>query len=77
MLYGFDMDAEGKVSLPSILKRIECGDIDPRELFIGGEVAEMLDEETKKRLPDAEIHPGVKVTAAKLCGRIKADLGIS
>lgn len=77
MLYGFGMDAEGNVTFSSILKRVECGDIDPRELFIGGEVAETLDEEIKKKLQGTEIHFGVKTTTAKLCERIKADLGLS
>ena len=75
MLYGFEMNTEGRVSFPAILKRVECGDIDPKELFIGGEVAETLDGETQKMLQGAEMHAGVKATAAKLHERIKADLG--
>ena len=74
MLYGFEMNTEGRVSFPAILKRVECGDIDPKELFIGGEVAETRDGETTM-LQGAEMHVGVKATAAKLHERIKADLG--
>ena len=43
-------------------------------LLIGGEVAETLDGETTM-LQGAEMHVGVKATAAKLHERIKADLG--
>jgi CRISPR-associated protein Cst2 len=77
MLYGFEMDAEGNVSFPGVLKKVECGDLDPKELFIGGEVAETLDDEAKEKLRGAAIAGGVKATARKLRERIMADLGIT
>lgn len=77
MLYGFEMSPDGHVSCASVLKRVECGDIAPQELFIGGEISEMLDEETKKKLRGAEIHNGVKSAATKLYARIKADLNLT
>ena len=77
MLYGFEMDGTGNVSFPAILKRVENGDLDPREMFIGGEVAETLGEADRNKLQGAAITPGVKAVTQQLCDRIKADLGIS
>jgi len=76
LLYGFDMDTQGNVSLPSILKKVACGDINPQELFIGGEVIESLDEADRQTLKGAEIVHGVKAMAGKLCERMKADLRV-
>lgn len=77
MLYGFDMDAEGNISLSSIIAKVECGDIDPTELFIGGDAASSLTAETREKLQGAKIFSGVKAAANELCEIIKKDLGIS
>ena len=50
MLYGFEMEAEGTVSFPGLLQKIQDGDIDTGELFIGGSIVHSLDAEAKKVL---------------------------
>lgn len=80
MLYGFEMDAKGNVSFPALLEKIKDGDIDAKELFIGGSIVHSLDEETKKQLSGATIsnggNAGVKAAAETLKKQIKADLNL-
>ena len=77
MLYGFKMDSDGNVTFQDVVKRVVDGDIDARELFVGGDVAANMDEETRKKLKGAEISSGVKTVANKLADRIKTDLQIA
>ncbi len=77
MLYGFDMDTQGTVSFPQVLERVKSGDIEADELFIGGKIAESLDEESKKTLAGAFIHASVKEAATELKKRIRTDLNIT
>lgn len=78
MLYGFEMDAKGSVSFPALIQKIKDGDIDAKELFIGGAIVHLLDEETRNQLKGATISnsnkAGVKVAAEALKKQIKADL---
>lgn len=78
MLYGFEMDAKGNVSFPALIQKIKDGDIDAKELFIGGAIVHLLDEETRNQLKGATISngnkAGVKVAAEALKKQIKADL---
>jgi CRISPR-associated protein Cst2 len=80
MLYGFEMDAKGNVSFPALLEKIKDGDIDAKELFIGGSIVHSLDEATKKQLSDATISnggkAGVKAAAEALKKQIKADMNL-
>lgn len=80
MLYGFEMDAKGNVSFPALLEKIKDGDIDAKELFIGGSIVHSLDEETKKQLSGATISnggkAGVKAAAEALKKQIKADINL-
>lgn len=70
LLYSFDMDNKGQVSFPALVQKVKDGDINPRELFIGGAVVQSLDEETRNVLADANISNGgfngVKATAEAL-----------
>jgi CRISPR-associated protein Cst2 len=81
LLYGFEMNPEGAVSFPSVLQKVEDGDIDPSELFIGGSIVHSLGEKEKKLLNVATIshsgRAGVKATADALKQRIKADLTLA
>jgi len=81
ILYGFDMNAEGSVSFSAVLQKVKDGDIDPKELFIGGSIVHSLDEESKKLLSGATISnggkAGVKAAAEALKQRIKADLKLA
>lgn len=76
LLYGFEMEAEGQLSLPAILKKVASGDIAANELLIGGEIVETLDDEAKKTLEGAFIHSGVKAVMTELKRRITADLNL-
>jgi CRISPR-associated protein Cst2 len=50
MLYGFEMDAEGTVSFSALLQKVKDGDIDPKELYIGGSIVHTLSSEAKSIL---------------------------
>lgn len=80
MLYGFEMDAKGNVSFPALLQKIKDGDMDVKELFIGGSIVHSLDEETKKQLSGATISnggkAGVKGAAEALKKQIETDLNL-
>jgi CRISPR-associated protein Cst2 len=77
MLYGFQMDAEANLSFPAILKKVADGDIDAKEMVIGGEIAATLNDEAKETLTGASINPGVKTAAQEIKRRITNDLGIT
>jgi CRISPR-associated protein Cst2 len=77
MLYGFEMDSEANLSFPAILKKVADGDIDAKEMVIGGEVAATLDDEAKETLTGASINSGVKAAAQEIKRRISEDLGIT
>jgi len=78
ILYGFEMDAKGNVSFPALIQKIKDGDVNAKELFIGGAIVHLLDEETRNQLKDATISngdkAGVKGAAEALKKQIKADL---
>ncbi len=81
MLYGFNMNAEGEVSFPALVQKIKDGDIDAKELFIGGSIVHSLDEETMKALAGATISngggSGVKAAAEAVKKEIRKDLGLT
>ena len=81
MLYGFDMNEKGDVSFPALVQKVKDGDIDAKELFIGGSIVHSLDEETKKALAGATISNGgavgVKVAAEALKKEIRKDLDLT
>ena len=68
------MDAEANLSIPTILKKVTNGDVAANELYIGGTIVAMLDDEAKKILAGACLHEGVKAASELLKKRIKADL---
>lgn len=80
MLYGFEMDPKGDVSFPDLVQKVKDGDIDAKELFIGGSIVHSLDEETKKALVGAKISNsggnGVKAAAEAVKKEIRKDLGL-
>ena len=39
MLYGFQVDKNSRLGVPELLHRVTAGDIDPRELIVGGSIA--------------------------------------
>lgn len=69
ILYGFESDGAGEITIPSIIRKIETGDIDPAEVVAGGPVN--VGGGARFRL-----HPGVKAAAEELKARIRPDLGL-
>lgn len=58
-LYAFETDDADTVSLPGLVRTVTAGDVDPRELWVGGEVAGTADGETLRRA-GAHVFQGVK-----------------
>ena len=56
ILYIFE-EQDGQVGVPELLRKVEAGDIDPKELFIGGRLAR---QEGIQNLGAAVCEPGVK-----------------
>lgn len=77
ILYGFEMDADATVSMPSILAKVASGDIDPSELFIGGDITRKLTEEERSLLAGAQLCAGVKTATQKLAERVAKDLNLA
>ena len=43
LLYCFEQDEQGELSVPQLVRRVQAGDIDAAELYIGGPIAEHPD----------------------------------
>jgi len=57
ILYCFKEDDAGEINADELVRKIEAGDIDPNELFIGGRVSE---DSTLVGIGGMKIFPGVK-----------------
>lgn len=76
LLYGFHLGSEVVLALPEVLRRVEAGDIDPKELVVGGSIAGLKDGERLKEA-GSFVHVGVKAAAEEVKRRIKQDLKLS
>jgi CRISPR-associated protein Cst2 len=72
-LYGFVMDGERPALRDDVRHRIEAGDIDARELVVGGTIAASTDGKDLKQR-GAAVFDGVKAAADELKRRISSDL---
>ncbi len=74
-LYGFALDGERLSLRGEVLHRITAGDINPKELVVGGTVSITPDG---KLLKDrgATVLDGVKAAAEEIKKRIRGDLGL-
>lgn len=73
LLYCFEsLDAQA-VSAPTLVQRIQAGDIDAKELVVGGSIAETA---TGAQLKDlgTEVHAGIKSAAEAMIGRMRGEL---
>lgn len=77
ILYGFEMDSNATVTMPSILAKVAAGDINASELFIGGDVVRELTDKDKAVLAGAQLCDGVKAAARILAERVAKDLQLS
>lgn len=75
-LYGFQLDGDGQLLLPQIIKRVEAEDIDAQELIVGGAIAELPHGKKLKEL-GACVHGGVKAAATEVKKRIKEALQLA
>lgn len=70
ILYVFE-EVNGTIDAPSLLRRVQAGDIPADELYVGGELlGETGDKLTKL---GANVFPGVKDAALKVRGIVKAS----
>lgn len=77
LLYCFETTDDGKtVVAPSLLRRIQGGDIDPKELILGGTFAADLALEELKAKGAAIFPNGVKVAIAEAVSQINSRLKI-
>jgi len=71
LLYTFRVDEGGGLAVPELVRRVRAGDIDARELIVGGKLAETGDGETLQGL-GAAVYPGVKAAARAVKGLLKS-----
>jgi CRISPR-associated protein Cst2 len=74
-LYCFEENEEGEISVPDLVRRVEVGDIDPKELWIAGAIANTPDGERLEAL-EVNVLRGIKVAADTLKRQIARDLQI-
>lgn len=70
-LYCFELNENQEVIAPKLIEQVEAGDIEPQELWIGGEIAKRLNIE------NSHCYRGIKATAKNLEEVITKDLGLS
>ncbi|MCK6511260.1 DevR family CRISPR-associated autoregulator [Myxococcota bacterium] len=75
MLYAFEQPEGTELCVPSILQRVQCGDIEPKELVIGGAIASAPDGHILQKA-GATVVLGVRQAANEIIARIKKDLGL-
>lgn len=76
ILYCFEESPQGELTMPTLVRRVQVGDIDPKELWLAGPAAETEDGETLKKL-GVYVKPGVKQAVEELIQRIRQDLELS
>jgi len=73
ILYPYQLGEGGRLAVPEVVRRVQAGDVDARELIVGGSLAETRDGQTLGEL-GASVHPGVKAAAQELKERLKPGL---
>lgn len=70
ILYSFEEDDSGTISVPDLVRRVEAKDIDPEELWIGGKISDTLGD------IGAHVYPGIKQAANEVKKQIASDLNL-
>lgn len=70
-LFCYDEDEMGEISMPKLLRQMRNGDLDPAELWIGGEITELL-QGSEYELVNK--YSGIKQTVDALKEKITQDL---
>ncbi|MFS8811227.1 type I-B CRISPR-associated protein Cas7/Cst2/DevR [Synechococcus sp. R55.7] len=73
LLYCFEENSDGEISMPDLVRRVQVGDIDPQELWLAGAAAETEDGEKLDRL-GAHVSPGIKSTVDQLISLIRQQI---
>lgn len=71
LLYTFDLVEPDTVVFPELLRKVAAGDIDARELVIGGAVVAGLSEADRKVLKGARLEAGVMAACRAVCERLE------
>ncbi len=76
LLYCFEEDPDtGDLGVPDLQRRIQAGDLDPKEVWVAGAIA---NTETGDALAEAgvNVYGGIKAAVENLVSRITQDLGL-
>ena len=71
LLYCFE-DHGGKITFPHLLDLIRAGDVETKELVIGGSIVVKMGDPEKKMLSGAKLIAGIKAAADEACSRTNA-----
>lgn len=74
ILYTFDVNTDGTICVPGLIERIQAGDIDPREVTIGGSLSRSADGQRLKEM-GVVVFDGVKSAADAVKRTLKTALG--
>jgi len=69
LLYAFEL-LNGKPSVPSLIRKVQAGDIKASELIIGGTVVDAFTEEERKALHGSSLFAGVIAACNEACSRL-------
>jgi len=72
LLYGFSADENGELSMPEIIRKVRAGDIDPKDLIVGGAILSSLSDADRSALRGTDLHDGVRAACEAACKRIDA-----
>ncbi len=75
MLYAFELAVDGRLAVPTLVRRIRSGDIEPSEVIVGGSLDALPDGLELQQLGVASF-PGVKAAATEVKARMAAILGV-
>lgn len=70
LLYTFDLSEPDTVTFPELLRKVAAGDIDARELVIGGSVVTKLSAADREALTGARLEAGVMAACRAACERL-------
>ncbi len=69
LLYSFEQ-RDGKPAIPSLIRKVQAGDIKASELIIGGAIVASLSDVERDALHEATIFDGVMAACSEACNRL-------
>jgi CRISPR-associated protein Cst2 len=72
ILYCFEENDRGEINVSELVRKVQVGDVDPSEIYIGGKITE---EAEIKALSNIKLFPGVKKTTDVFKTLLKTKLG--